>query len=189
MPTVEQRYDEAIELQQQGKLEEAVGKLSALIADQPDYALGHAALSVFYGKLGRHDEAVEHAQKVCELEPDDSFSFHGDESDLSARRPASRGRAGPRAGDAEAVGRPTRNVDTRWRPVAVGCPNLRMVHFMLPFAAFLGKQAHRLQAIVKHQIDSRNQIGPKDSLRPRIYTVSWSTTGMPPLWKKSRRSQ
>jgi predicted Zn-dependent protease len=75
MPTVEQRYDEAIELQQQGKLEEAVGKLSALIADQPDYALAHAALSVFYGKLGRHDEAVEHAKKVCELEPDDSFSF------------------------------------------------------------------------------------------------------------------
>jgi predicted Zn-dependent protease len=75
MPTVDQRYDEAIELQQQGKLEEAIGKLSALIADQPDYALGHAALSVFYGKLGRHDEAVEHAKKVCELEPDDSFSF------------------------------------------------------------------------------------------------------------------
>jgi len=75
MPTVEQRYDEAIELQQQGKLEEAVGKLSALIADQPDYALAHAALSVFYCKLGRHDEAVEYAKKVCELEPDDSFSF------------------------------------------------------------------------------------------------------------------
>ena len=75
MPTVDQRYDEAIELQQEGKLEEAVGKLSALIADQPDYALGHAALSVFYGKLGRHDEAIEHARKVCELEPDDSFSF------------------------------------------------------------------------------------------------------------------
>ena len=75
MPTVEQRYDEAIELQQQGKLEEAMGKLTALIADQPDYALAHAALSVFYGKLGRNDEAVEHGRKVCELEPDDSFSF------------------------------------------------------------------------------------------------------------------
>jgi predicted Zn-dependent protease len=75
MSTVEQRYDEAIELQQQGKLEEAVGKLSELIAEFPDYALGHAALSVFYGKLDRHDEAIEHAKRVCELEPDDSFSF------------------------------------------------------------------------------------------------------------------
>ena len=43
MATVEQRYDEAIELQQQGKLEEAVGRLQALVTDQPDYALAHAA--------------------------------------------------------------------------------------------------------------------------------------------------
>jgi predicted Zn-dependent protease len=74
MPAAVQQYDEAIELQQQGKLEEAVAKLEALIAESPDYALGHSALSVFYGKLGRHDEAVEQAKKVCELEPDDSFS-------------------------------------------------------------------------------------------------------------------
>jgi predicted Zn-dependent protease len=75
MSTADQRYDEAIELQQQGKLEEAVEKLTALAAEFPDYALAHSALSVFFGKLGRHDEAVEHAKKVCELEPDDSFSF------------------------------------------------------------------------------------------------------------------
>jgi Flp pilus assembly protein TadD len=75
MATVEQRYDEAIELQQQGKPEEAVDKLKALIADQPDYALAHAALAVFEGRLGRHDEAIEHAKKVCELDPDDPFSF------------------------------------------------------------------------------------------------------------------
>lgn len=73
--TTAQRYDEAIALQQADKLDEAVGKLEALIADQADYALGHAALSVFYGKQGRQDEAVEHARRVCELEPDDPFSF------------------------------------------------------------------------------------------------------------------
>jgi predicted Zn-dependent protease len=75
MPTVDQRYDEAIELQQAGKLEEAVGKLEQLVAEEPGYALAHAALSVFYGKLDRHDEAVQHAQTVCELEPDDPFSY------------------------------------------------------------------------------------------------------------------
>jgi Flp pilus assembly protein TadD len=75
MPTVDQLYDEAIELQQAGKLEEAVGKLEALLIDRPDFALAHAALGVFYGKLGRQDEAVEHAQCVCELDPDDPFSF------------------------------------------------------------------------------------------------------------------
>ncbi len=45
------------------------------LAAHPDYALAHAGLSVFYGKLGRHDEAVEHAQKVCQLEPEDPFSY------------------------------------------------------------------------------------------------------------------
>lgn len=75
MPTLDQLYDEAIDLQQAGKLDEAVAKLEALAAEHPEYMLSHAALSVFYGKLGRKDEAVEHAKKVCELDPDDPFSF------------------------------------------------------------------------------------------------------------------
>lgn len=75
MPTVDQLYDEAIELQQAGKLEEAVGKLEGLVVDHGDYALAHSALAVYYGKLGRHDEAVDEAQRVCQLEPDDPFSF------------------------------------------------------------------------------------------------------------------
>jgi Flp pilus assembly protein TadD len=75
MPTADQRYDEAIGLQQGGGLEEAVSKLEGLLVDYPDYALAHAALGVFYGKLDRPDEAVEHARRVCELEPDDPFSF------------------------------------------------------------------------------------------------------------------
>jgi predicted Zn-dependent protease len=75
MQSADQRYDEAIELQQAGKLDEAVSKLESLVADQPDYMLAHAGLSVFYGKLGRQDEAVAHAQKVCDLDPNDPFSY------------------------------------------------------------------------------------------------------------------
>ncbi len=75
MPTGSQLYDEAIELNEAGKLEEAVGKLEALVAAHPDFALAYAGLSVFYGKLGRHEEAVAQARKVCELEPADPFSF------------------------------------------------------------------------------------------------------------------
>jgi len=75
MANPDQVYDEAIELKEAGKLDEAVAKLEELAKAEPDFALAHAALSVFYGKLDRHDEAVEHAQKVCELEPDDPFSF------------------------------------------------------------------------------------------------------------------
>ena len=75
MPTADQLYAEAIELQQADKLEEAVAKLENILVANPDYALAHAALGVFYGKLGRPDDAVEHAKRVCELEPEDPFSF------------------------------------------------------------------------------------------------------------------
>ena len=75
MPTVDALYDSAIELQQSGKLEEAIAKLEQLVAAHPDYVLAYSGLSVFYGKQGRFDEAVEQARKVCELDPDDPFSF------------------------------------------------------------------------------------------------------------------
>jgi Flp pilus assembly protein TadD len=75
MPTSVAMYDEAIRLQQQGGLEEAVGKLHELLRQDPNYALAHAALSRFYSLQEKHDEAVQHGHKVCELEPEDPFSF------------------------------------------------------------------------------------------------------------------
>jgi tetratricopeptide (TPR) repeat protein len=76
MPTRrEEAYDEAIALQQQGALEEAIGAMERLVAREPDYALAHAALSVFYGRVERYEESVRHGREVCRLEPDDPFSF------------------------------------------------------------------------------------------------------------------
>ncbi|MFZ5833628.1 MAG: tetratricopeptide repeat protein [Planctomycetota bacterium] len=75
MPSAHERYDEAIQLQEEGKLEDAVAKLEKLMADEADFALARAALSVFYSRLGRHEEAVEQARKVCELESEDPFSY------------------------------------------------------------------------------------------------------------------
>lgn len=75
MPSESELYDEAIKLQEAGKLDEAVGQLEALAAAHPQFALACAGLSKFYGKQGRHEEAVAQAQKVCELEPADPFSF------------------------------------------------------------------------------------------------------------------
>ncbi len=75
MSSPETLYDEAIELQQAGKLDEAVAQLENLAKSQPEFALAHAALSAFYSKQGRHGEAVEQALLVCELDPEDPFSF------------------------------------------------------------------------------------------------------------------
>ena len=46
-----------------------------LLRNDASYALAHSALAVLFTKLKRHDEAIAHAQRVCELEPKDAFSF------------------------------------------------------------------------------------------------------------------
>ena len=68
-------YDEADKLKDAGKLDDAVAKLNEALTADPNYALAHSALAVVLQKVGRHEEAIASAQKVCELEPEDPFSF------------------------------------------------------------------------------------------------------------------
>jgi Flp pilus assembly protein TadD len=75
MATNEELYAQAERLKDEGKLEEAVALLEQLTQQDASYALAHSALAVLYGKLKRHDEAIRHGIKVCELEPDEPFSF------------------------------------------------------------------------------------------------------------------
>jgi len=71
----ETRYDEAIALKEKGEVLQAVELLEKLCADFPDYALPHAALSMIYCRLDQFQESLNHAELVCELEPEDPFSF------------------------------------------------------------------------------------------------------------------
>ena len=75
MPNVSELYDEADRLKEQGDLEGAVAKLEEALAEDENYPLAHSALAVVLQRLGRHDEAIQHAQRVTELEADDPFSF------------------------------------------------------------------------------------------------------------------
>jgi tetratricopeptide (TPR) repeat protein len=68
-------YDEADRLKAAGDLEGAVTKLQAALALDENYALAHSALAVTLQRLQRHDEAIAHARRVSELEPQDPFSF------------------------------------------------------------------------------------------------------------------
>lgn len=75
MAEVNKLYDEADQLKAAGKLDEAAAKLSEAVALNDEYALGHSALAVVLQKMGKHEEAIEHARKVADLEPMDPFSF------------------------------------------------------------------------------------------------------------------
>ena len=90
MPTKEEQYDAAIELQQKGQTDEAIGELEKLIEQHADYALAHAALSVFHSRLEQHDKAVEYGQKVCELAPNDAAERWGHVFHAKAQRTGAR---------------------------------------------------------------------------------------------------
>lgn len=75
MADLTQLYDEADQLKEQGDLEGAAAKLQEALAADDNYALAHAALAVVQQRRGQHEDAITHAQRVCELEPDDPFSF------------------------------------------------------------------------------------------------------------------
>ncbi|TWT74635.1 Tetratricopeptide repeat protein [Posidoniimonas polymericola] len=75
MATINELYDQAEELKDAGDLDGAAAKLQEILDQDPNYALGHSALAVVLQRAGKHAEAVEHAKKVCELEPSDPFSY------------------------------------------------------------------------------------------------------------------
>jgi Flp pilus assembly protein TadD len=68
-------YDEADKLKDASRLDEAVAKLKEALTVDPNYALAHSALAVVLQKQGLHEEAIQHARKVCEIEPQDPFSY------------------------------------------------------------------------------------------------------------------
>jgi len=75
MAELTELYDAATSLRQEGDLDASVTKLNEILKIDANYVLAHSALAVILQKLGRYDEAIEHAIKVTELEPDDAFSF------------------------------------------------------------------------------------------------------------------
>jgi len=68
-------YSEAEKLKDAGNLEESIGKLQEIIEQDDSFILAHLTLAVLYGRVNKHEEAVQHGEKACELEPDESFNF------------------------------------------------------------------------------------------------------------------
>jgi Flp pilus assembly protein TadD len=68
-------YDEAVKLKASNDMEGAVKKLQEAVQIDPNHALSHSALAVYLQKLGRAQEAIQHAIKVTQLDPNDPFSY------------------------------------------------------------------------------------------------------------------
>ena len=75
MPTPDELYEEAIALRDAGDKPQAVEKLKQAVEADPNYTIGHGMLAKLYADLAMADDAIRHAQKVVELEPDDTFSY------------------------------------------------------------------------------------------------------------------
>jgi tetratricopeptide (TPR) repeat protein len=75
MAEVDELYAQGEKLKDEGKYEESVAKFLAVLQLDQRMALAHFALAVVYGKLGQHEQAVQHGARGCELEPDDPFSY------------------------------------------------------------------------------------------------------------------
>lgn len=75
MATADEMYDEAVALKEQKNLDGAIAKLNEVLAIDANHVLAHSALAVNLHKAGFPDEAIRHAIRVTELEPNDPFSF------------------------------------------------------------------------------------------------------------------
>jgi tetratricopeptide (TPR) repeat protein len=75
MADLTQMYDAANQLKEEGKFDEAIAALNSLLEEAPDYVLAHMALAVLLGKQDQHEQAVQHAVRACEIEPDQAFNF------------------------------------------------------------------------------------------------------------------
>jgi len=75
MSDAETLFKEAEALKEQGELPAAAAKLEECLAQDEQHILARSTLAVIKQKLGEHEEAIGHQQRVCELEPNDPFNF------------------------------------------------------------------------------------------------------------------
>ncbi len=75
MAEINELYQEADKLKDEGKLDDAIAKLQEILTQDESHVLAHLVLAVVYGRVGKHEEAVQHGQRACEIEPTDPFNF------------------------------------------------------------------------------------------------------------------
>ena len=75
MSDIHAQYSDVEKLIDEEKYDEAVPGLTAIVEADDTFVLAHLALAKVYTQTGQHDLAISHAEKACELEPNDPFNF------------------------------------------------------------------------------------------------------------------
>ncbi|MEM1069750.1 MAG: scaffolding protein [Planctomycetota bacterium] len=75
MSDLHAKYNEVEKLIDDEKFEDAIAGLNEIVEADESFVLAHLALARVYTKTGQHDLAVQHAEKACELEPNESFNY------------------------------------------------------------------------------------------------------------------
>ena len=75
MSEIDDLYNQAEQLRDDGKPEEAISKLTTILEQDESHVLSHLALAVLYGRVNKHEDAIKHGKRACELEPGDRFNY------------------------------------------------------------------------------------------------------------------
>ena len=75
MAPIDEIYNAAHALKEAGDIEGAVKKLLEGLELDPNHVETHAALANYYQRLHKADEAISHAKKVAELNPNEHYSW------------------------------------------------------------------------------------------------------------------
>lgn len=70
-----EKYDAAIILRREGKIDEARAAMETLEVEFPEEPLIQTALAAWDKKAENIEGAIRYSQKYCELAPNDSFGF------------------------------------------------------------------------------------------------------------------
>jgi len=66
---LEQQCDQAMELKNQGRYDEALTQFQAIITANPEHARAHLGLGLVYCFVGLFDESLEELKRAVECEP------------------------------------------------------------------------------------------------------------------------
>ena len=75
MPTPDEQYEQAIRQRDSGDKLGAIETLKQALEIDPRFAIGHGLAAKLYADVAMADEAIAHARRVVELEPNDAFSY------------------------------------------------------------------------------------------------------------------